>query len=187
MAGEISKEIVNRIREDMGDTSMSIVKTDTTLYRKLTNSQRFLLSSGIIKLKAKLEIPLVLGTLTYQMDETVWKVVGVTFSDGVYANVIIDGKNIILSDETFTESGVMYVDVFLKPSQGGKDKITETQDPILPREYDEVLANMVKSEYRHLFKEFESKETVMQEAARISARQLNMNRIYQINPLRRLW
>jgi hypothetical protein len=193
-AGDRTKRLTAEIRDilSMNDITKTL-KNDYLLYNYLTKHQyNFMLDKRASK--RFFEITLANGTDSYALDVRLFSVL--SFEDGsdnenTYIGCYKEQSHTIeiASDVSAIETGdKIVVSGFIKPVYdydngltGGNriqinDRITESYDPIIENDYDDLLVEAVLSEFRHLNQYLKKIDTIMEEVERRALRLASQKR-----------
>jgi hypothetical protein len=194
-AGDVSKKLMNEIRDTLGDNARILVKSDFEIYNYLTEYQQEFMERYLTTSRNE-NITMVADTLNYNLDT-------VTRGDDV-ASEFIDiykltsddddseafGKfdhinyRIVMEEDSFTAGEVITVRGHIKPLE--TTIITDSYDPIIGWSYYPYLKRAVLTNYSIEGKNFGRITWVRREVERKAADEKSKIRYYhKKNPLNR--
>lgn len=156
-AGDISKELVADVREELGDSSKTLIKADKLLYDRLAWYQNYLMITKKLS-RVKVTYPLITGQSVYPFLEEVVSHTAFWFSDDIACIPVIqtsdttsgdDARELTLSksDEFVTGTDFMYSSAFIRPTTA--QKISKSVDPIIEDVYYPLLKEYTINYYKN--------------------------------------
>lgn len=161
--GDITKQLTEQVRNELGDLKKELIPTDKIIYRKLSEYQDIFMIEKQVQM-VKREFDLRAGDdQAYPIDDDILTIVRAYFEDNgqeVEAKFTIndddDNRVLVLlpDDENPIEADdVLNLDVYLKAE--ANEQISDTKDPVINRVYHPWLRRAVLSEYRNKSKEYD--------------------------------
>jgi hypothetical protein len=181
MAGEISKNLVARIRDLLGDQDKRVVKNDMIIYQYLSGLQdefmRFFNTTYV-----DYEIPITSET-EYDFDVRVKEVVDIWEKDDDYLYYrIVNRKIVIMEGQTGT---IVYRAFIVPATHAGtregeliSDDITKSFDPIIGTVYHKYLIDGVLSYFSTKERPFKSLKTVYEQVEMTASSLMAENKVY---------
>lgn len=171
-AGDITKRLIARIREYIGDSAREIIKSDLLITDKLSFYQDYIMTTKLVS-RLKVTYPLIANQPDYEFLQNVVQHTFIWFNEDITCIPIVyltkttsgdDSRKFTLTaSETFrTGTDFMYSEAFTRSASN--EKITKTVDPIIEEIYHEMLIEYVAgflqlpSEKRMAMTELHTKE-----------------------------
>jgi hypothetical protein len=174
-AGDVSKLLVSKLRDDLNDQSRLIVPIDNTLYDKLAYYQLMIMTRFLTN-RSEGAFPLVADTSEYDIPENYISVVKIEFNAEIMDTNSVPKVDINLSTRKFVLSGsedfvtgtdTMTVEYYYKPLLS--EEITSVKDPLLTEDYFYLLNKCVLSEYRYVNENFQELPMVLAQIQQLAA------------------
>ena len=174
-AGDVSKILVSKLRDDLNDQSRLIIPIDNTLYDKLAHYQLMIMTRFLTN-RAEGTYPLVTGTSEYDIPENYISVVKIRFNAEIMDTNSIPNVDINLSTRKYVLSGsedfvtgtdTMISEYYYKPLL--TEEITASVDPLLTEDYLYLLRACVLSEYRYVNENFQELPMVLAQIQQLAA------------------
>ena len=147
----LSRQLIYRIRQRLGDVLREIVSNDAVLYDRLTYYQTYLLNHFAI-LRVEVEFPLYKDQQNYPVDDFISKVVDFSCNnpslDIWFNDTTNDDRYFIINNK---ESVNVDDQIVLTCNLKTVDEIIDVNNmPILPLDYHNFLVDCVLSEYAYI-------------------------------------
>ena len=182
--GDISQKLVADLRDYLRDHDRKIVPVDGYFYDELTDCQDSVMTD-ILTSRIVSEYPLITSQPDYTLDDKMLQITKIYFNEDIkyippyeISNTTVndDSRKIVFegSENFVTGTDFCYIECYIGPNEF--DKISKTNDPILPKYLHHLLKMLVLSKFRHIYPELEDYDTVMYRISKRVYRRKAINR-----------